>query len=142
MTNPSLRTALFSPIVETDNETGNMVETAIFSQWMHRENLDLKYARWKKGRTEGEVDIVSLDNKIFKPQWCVEIKWSNRYVEKPQELHSLVYFCKQNNLKASLVTTINIIDNKTIEDIDITYVPAAVYAYNLGVNTLEIKSNW
>ncbi len=142
LTNPSLRTALFSPIVETDNETGNMVETAIFSQWMHRENLDLKYARWKKGRTEGEVDIVSLDNKIFKPQWCVEIKWSNRYVEKPQELHSLVYFCKQNNLKASLVTTINIIDNKTIEDIDITYVPAAVYAYNLGVNTLEIKSNW
>ena len=45
LTNFSLRTALFSPIVETDKETGNMVETAIFSQWMHRENLDLKYAR-------------------------------------------------------------------------------------------------
>lgn len=142
LTNPSLRTALFSPIVETDNETGNMVETAIFSQWMHRENLDLKYARWKKGRTEGEVDIVSLDNKLFKPQWCIEIKWSNRYYEKPHDLHSLVYFCKQNNFKASLVTTIDISGNKTIDNIDITYVPAAVYAYNIGVNTLEIKSNW
>ena len=43
LTNPSLRTALFSPIIESDKETGNMVETAIFSQWMHREKLDLKY---------------------------------------------------------------------------------------------------
>lgn len=142
LTNSSLRTALFSPIVETDKETGNMVETAIFSQWMHRENLDLKYARWKMGRSEGEVDIVLLDNKLFKPQWCVEIKWSNRYVEKPLELNSLIYFCKQNNFKATLVTTIDISDNKTIEEVNITYVPAAVYAYNIGVNTLEIKSNW
>ena len=142
LTNSSLRTALFSPIVETDKETGNMVETAIFSQWMHRENLDLKYARWKQGRSEGEVDIVLLDNKFFKPQWCIEIKWSNRYVEKPQELNSLIYFCKQNNFKATLVTTIDISDNTTIDGIHITYVPAAVYAYNIGVNTLEIKSNW
>ncbi len=142
LTNSSLRTALFSPIVETDKETGNMVETAIFSQWMHRENLNLKYARWKMGRSEGEVDIVLLDNKLFKPQWCVEIKWSNRYFDKPQELKSLIYFCKQNNFKASLVTTIDILNNKTIEDINLTYIPAAVYAYNIGVNTLEIKSNW
>lgn len=142
LTNSSLRTALFSPIVETDKETGNMVETAIFSQWMHRENLDLKYARWKMGRSEGEVDIVLLDSKLFKPQWCVEIKWSNRYVEKPQELNSLIFFCKQNNFKATLVTTIDISDNKTIEGINITYVPAAVYAYNIGINTIEIKSNW
>ncbi len=142
LTNPSLRTALFSPIVETDKETGNMVETAIFSQWMHRENLDLKYARWKMGRSEGEVDIVLLDNKVFKPQWCIEIKWSNRYFEKPQDLNSLIYFCKQNKFKSTLVTTIDILDNKTIDDINITYVPAAVYAYNIGVNTLEIKSNW
>lgn len=142
LTNSSLRTALFSPIVETDKETGNMVETAIFSQWMHRENLDLKYARWKMGRSEGEVDIVLLDSKLFKPQWCVEIKWSNRYVEKPQELNSLIFFCRQNNFKSTLVTTIDISDNKTIEGINITYVPAAVYAYNIGVNTIEIKSNW
>ncbi len=142
LTNPSLRTALFSPITETDHEMGNMVETAIFSQWMHREQLDLKYARWKMGRSEGEVDIVLLDNKLFKPQWCVEIKWTNRYFEKPQELKSLLHFCKQNRFSASLVTTIDVLGNKTIEEINLTYVPAAVYAYNIGVNTLELKSNW
>ncbi len=78
LTNPSLRTALFSPITETDSEMGNMVETAVLSQWMHREKLDLTYARWKEGRTEGEVDLVLVDSKQFKPVWGVEIKWSNR----------------------------------------------------------------
>ena len=94
------------------------------------------------GRTEGEVDIVLLDNKLFKPQWCVEIKWSNRYVKKPQELKSLIHFCKQNNFSASLVTTIDILDNKNIDELELTYIPAAIYAYNIGVNTLELKSNW
>lgn len=142
LTNASLRTALFSPILEIDNETGNMVETAIFSQWMHRENLDLKYARWKNGREEGEVDIVLLDSKFFKPQWCVEIKWSNRYVEKSNELSSLLFFCKQNKFKSTLVTTIDLHDNKTIDEINITFVPASVYAFNIGYNTLQLKSNW
>lgn len=142
LTNPSLRTALFSPIQETDVETGNMVETAIFSQWMHRENLDLKYARWKMGRSEGEVDIVLIDDKLFKPQWCVEIKWSNRYFHKPQELKSLLYFCNQNNFKATLVTTMDQSGNKTLGDLNITFVPAAIYAYNIGVVTLLKKSNW
>lgn len=142
LTNPSLRTALFSPIQEADQETGNMIETAIFSQWMHRENLDLKYARWKMGRTEGEVDIVMIDSKLFKPQWCVEIKWSNRYFDKPQELGSLLHFCKQNNFTATLVTTVNLTGNKTVDNLNITFVPAAVYAYNIGVVTLLQKSNW
>lgn len=142
LTNPSLRTALFSPIQETDKESGNMVETAIFSQWMHRENLDLKYARWKMGRSEGEVDIVLLENRLFKPLWCVEIKWSNRYFEKPNELKSLLHFCNQNKFKATLVTTMDVEGNKTIDNLNITFVPAAIYAYNIGVLTLVQKSNW
>lgn len=140
LTNSSLRTALFSPIQETDDETGNMIETAIFSQWMHRENLDLKYARWKMGRSEGEVDIVLLDSKKLKPQWCVEVKWSNRYFEKPHELKSLIHFCAQNNIKSTLVTTIDIAGNKTVADLNITFIPAAVYAYNIGVLSLVQKS--
>ncbi|WP_316806183.1 ATP-binding protein [Pedobacter agri] len=141
LTNPSLRTALFSPIVETDKETGNMIETAIFSQWMHRENMDLKYARWKMGRSEGEVDMVSIDNKLFKPQWCVEIKWSNRYFDKTKELNSLIFFCKKNGFKASLVTSIDISGNQKIDDVELTFLPAAVYAYNIGAITLEKKSS-
>ena len=50
LTNPSLRTALFSPITQTDSEMGNMIETAVLSQWMHRENLDLTYRRHANGR--------------------------------------------------------------------------------------------
>lgn len=142
LTNSSLRTALFSPIHETDKETGNMVETAIFSQWMHRENLELKYARWKMGRSEGEVDMVLIDNKSFKPQWCVEIKWSNRYFDKPHELNSLLHFCNQNNFTSTLVTTIDQTGNKTLGNLNITFVPAAIYAFNIGVVTLLQKSNW
>jgi predicted AAA+ superfamily ATPase len=97
LTNPSLRTALFSPISESDQEMGNMVETAILSQWMHRENLNLNYARWKD-KKEGEVDLVLLDDKNFKPIWGIEIKWSNRYVEKTNELNSMIQFCDKNKL--------------------------------------------
>ncbi len=35
-------------------------------QEIPKENLDLKYARWKMGRSEGEVDIVLIDNKLFR----------------------------------------------------------------------------
>lgn len=142
LTNSSLRTALFSPIQETDQETGNMVETAIFSQWMHRENLDLKYARWKMGRSEGEVDIVLIDTKLFKPKWCVEVKWSNRYLDKPHDLKSLLHFCNQNKLTTTLVTTIDQSGNTTINDLNITFVPAAIYAYNIGVVTIEQQRSW
>jgi Holliday junction resolvase-like predicted endonuclease len=119
-----------------------MVETAIFSQWLHREKLDLKYARWKMGRSEGEVDIVFIDNKLFKPKWCVEIKWSNRYFEKPGELASLIHFCKQHKLKSTLATTLDLSGNKSIDEVNISFVPAAVYAYNIGVTTLMQKSSW
>lgn len=66
LTNSSLRTALFSPVSELDSDMGKIVETAILSQWMHRENLNLHYARWKD-KKEGEVELVLLDEKFFKP---------------------------------------------------------------------------
>ncbi|MFN3802596.1 ATP-binding protein [Belliella pelovolcani] len=140
LTNPSLRTALFSPIMETDTEMGYMVETAILSQWMHRENLDLTYARWKAGRGEGEVDLVLVDDKKFKPVWGVEIKWSNRYYDKPLELKSLRSFCESNDLKEALVTTFDQFGKKSIEELALTFLPSAVYAFNIGNFTLKMKS--
>lgn len=140
LTNPSLRTALFSPISETDNEMGNMVETAVLSQWMHREKLDLTYARWKEGRNEGEVDLVLVDDKKYKPQWGVEIKWSNRYFEKPNELKSLIHFCKSNNFKNALVTSIDQLGIKQVEDLLFSFLPASIYSYNIGDITLKMKN--
>jgi predicted AAA+ superfamily ATPase len=140
LTNSSLRTALFSPIKETGSEMGNMVETAILSQWMHRENLDLTYSRWKEGRLEGEVDLVLVDDKKFKPVWGVEIKWSNRYFELPQDLKSLIHFCKSNEFENALVTTIDKQGTKEISNLNFTFLPASIYAYNIGENTLRMKS--
>ena len=74
LTNPSLRSALFSPLKITDNFIGNMVETAIFSQWMHRTWFTPRYARWRNG----EVDMIGLSDKTLKPIWALEIKWTNR----------------------------------------------------------------
>jgi hypothetical protein len=88
------------------------------------------------------VDMVSIDSKLFKPLWCVEIKWSNRYYQKTQELNSLIFFCQRNHFKATVITTIDFLGNKRIDDLDITFLPAAVYAYNIGAITLERKTIW
>lgn len=139
LTNPSLRTALFSPISETDHEIGNMVETAVLSQWMHREKLDLNYARWKVGRNDGEIDLVLIDSKKFKPIWGVEIKWSNRYYEKPGELKSLIRFCENNRFKNALVTSIDRLGVKQLSKLSFSFLPASVYCYNIGDITLKMK---
>lgn len=141
LTNSSLRTALFSPIMETDDEMGNMVETAVLSQWMHREKLDLTYSRWKEGRNEGEVDLVLVDDKKYKPLWGVEIKWSNRYIQNPKELKSLIHFCKSNAFEQALVTTIDQIGVKKIDEVSFTFLPASIYCYNIGHLTLMSKSS-
>ena len=140
LTNPSLRTALFSPISETDSEMGNMIETAVLSQWMHREKLDLTYARWKDGKNEGEVDLVLVDDKKYKPVWGVEIKWSNRYFDKPNELKSLIKFCKANSFEKALVTSIDQMGEKTIDNLSFSFLPASIYSYNIGDITLKMKN--
>lgn len=140
LTNPSLRTALFSPVLPTDEEAGNLVETAIYAQWIHRENLKLHYARWKSGRQEGEVDMVMLDSGTFKASWAFEIKWSNRYVGKPAELKSLISFCRNNALEAAVVTTIDKQEQVVEQGVELNFYPASLYTYVVGANTLTAKN--
>lgn len=135
LTNPSLRSALFAPLQATDEHVGNMVETAIFAQWMHRDWFTPWYARWK----DGEVDMVGIDEKKLKPQWALEIKWSNRFYEAAGELKSLVQFCQKNNLRSALVTTLDKEGTIPLQDITLHFVPASVYAYVVAYNTLEQK---
>lgn len=137
LTNPSLRSALFSPLQPNDPMMGNMVETAIFAQWLHRERFTPYYARWQKG----EVDLVRLDEYTLKPKWAVEIKWSNAFFDKPGDLKSLHRFLKDNELNSALVTTIDKEGTKELDGISLTFVPASVYAYTLGKNTLDQKQN-
>lgn len=137
LTNPSLRSALFSPITATDEMIGNMVETAIFAQWMHREWFTPWYARW----SGGEVDMVGISDSTLKPLWALEIKWSNRYFDKPNELKSLYKFCTETSLNYPIVTTIDKEGEKEYKELNIQFLPSSAYAYTVGKNSLDRKKN-
>lgn len=132
LTNPSLRSALFSPIDKNDEFMGNMVETAIFAQWQHSQDSPLYYARWNSG----EVDIVSLNSKQ-KPDWCIEIKWSNRFAEKPFELKNAKLFCGKHDLKYLMITTIDIEKTVSHDGIEYDFLPASQYCYTVGKNLID-----
>lgn len=137
LTNPSLRCALFHPIGESDSEIGDMVETAIFAQWIPRQWEELRYANWRQGKQQGEVDMVGLDIGVQKPCWALEIKWSNRYFNLPTELHSLKYFMNKNQLSEALVTSISESGLRQLDDLKLHFIPAACYAYTVGMNTIQ-----
>ena len=138
LTNPSLRCALFQPIRISDEEIGNLVETAIYAQWIPRQGADISFANWRlNNKEQGEVDIVGIDVAKQKPIWSVEIKWSDRYVEHPGELASLLWYLPKNGLKEAIVTTETITTDKVMESVVLHFMPAACYAYTVGENTLR-----
>lgn len=138
LTNPSLRCALFQPITETDAEIGNMVETAVYAQWIPRLGVDIAYANWRTSKKQqGEVDIVGMDAARQKPYWAVEVKWSDRYAEHPEELSSLLYFMPKTNLNHALVTTKTAIVRHTLSVGEMQFIPVACYAYIVGKNTIN-----
>jgi predicted AAA+ superfamily ATPase len=139
LTNPSLRSALFSTLRATDMEMGDMVETAVFSQWIQRENSGICYASWKQGRHAGEVEIVGVNPSTFKPQWAVEVKWSDRYFGKPRDLTSLLQFMKSNHMNQAIVTTISKSGTAEIDSMHLLFIPAAVYTFLVGKNTIDRK---
>ena len=103
VTTPALRSALFGPVTEDDEAMGALAETAVFAQWFHA-SVDLHYARWRTGQMEGEVDIVHLD-KRQRPVWCLDVKWSDRPGQHPEELTSLAEFAKRHPEVKVVVTT-------------------------------------
>lgn len=139
LTNPSLRCALFQPLQSTDEEMGNMVGTTIFAQWIQRSDAQVYYANWKNGRKQGEVDLVGLHVATQKPVWAVEIKWSNHYYEHPGDLRSLLDFLNNNDLQDAVVTSISKSGNRQQGEVRLLFIPAAIYAYMVGQNTLEKK---
>ncbi len=133
LTNPSMRAALFAPLKADDKAVGSLAETAIFSQWFHSITTTLYYARWQ----DGEVDIVNLDSEQ-KALWAVEVKWSDRYCDHPDELKSLVQFCHANHLKGPpLVTSKTQTTVCKVSGIEIRFVPASQYCYTVGYNLVH-----
>jgi uncharacterized protein len=125
LTNPSLRTALFTPILQTDPFIGNMIETAVIGQWLHQDRFTPYYARWQKG----EVDLIRLDERVFQPLWALEIKWSNAFFEKPGDLKPLLQFMDDNQMKQAVVTTLDKEMIKEVEGRALQFIPASLYAY-------------
>lgn len=142
LTNPSLRSAIFTPLQPTDKLIGAMVETAAYAQWIQTDKIKTWYARWTEGRFQGEVDMIGLSPQNFKPQWAVEIKWSNRYLDSPDELKSLFTFCKNNKLKSALITSIDKRDTIQQNGVTLFFMPAALYVYALGRNLIGQKINF
>ena len=137
LTNPSLRCALFQPIKETDIEMGDMVETAVYAQWIPRQGVDISFANWKlKQSLQGEVDIVGIDLARQKPSWGVEIKWSDRYFDQPGELESLLWYMPKNGLKEAIVTSKTKTGMRVMDEVTLHFFPVACYAYTVGSNTV------
>lgn len=138
LTNPSLRCALFEPITIGDEKMGDMVETAVYAQWIPRQMSTISYANWRVGTNEqGEVDIVGINAGRQKPEWAVEIKWSNWFYEHPGDLQSLKVFCEKNHLTHAFVTSISESGHHKMDWGTLQFLPVACYAYTVGRNTLE-----
>mgnify|MGYP002112494343 CR=1 FL=1 len=142
LTNPSLRCALFEPLTEQSPEIGDMVETAVYSQWFPRQNAELRYANWRQGRQQGEVDLVGLDISRQKPYWAVEIKWSDLFFNNPGDLKSLNHFMDSNKLKEALVTTVKETGWKDLNEKKVYFIPVACYAYVVGENTINQSKSY
>lgn len=110
LNNPSMRAALFSPLQPHESDKiGHLAESAVFSQWQHSPNFrHLRYARWKQGRQEGEIDIVYLTATNGRPVWIGEIKWSDNVIKNTlSEMKNIIHFLKKHITLKNVVFTTN-----------------------------------
>ena len=139
LTNASVFSAIFSPLTPADLAFTHMVETAVFDQFHLTESGSdtLFYANWKRGKKAGEVDMVRLNPLSQKPERVLEIKWSNRFANHPKQMQSLLTFLSATSLERAVVTTIDEIGSAELEQCTLQFVPAALYAYSVGFNSIK-----
>lgn len=140
LTNPSVRAALFGFVNAEDEAMGNLAETAVWSQWLHDTAVSrsLHYARWKAGRQDLEVDIVSIDQRTLSPRFAVEIKWSDRIPKHLQELRGLKELAAKHVLvRRPLVTTRTYTGVAELDGIAIEFAPVALHCYTIARNLLR-----
>lgn len=137
LTNPSMRCALFGPVTQDSEFIGNMVETAVFSQLFNITEFAtvLYYVRWHGG----EVDMVMYAGQEI--GLCMEIKWSNRFFDRPEELKSLIIFAKKHGLKKVLSTTIDKIGGRAVGGVNIEFIEASVECYALGSLSADLANS-
>ena len=142
LTNPSLRAALFGFVGAEDGAMGRLAETAVWSQWLHdtTTSRSLHYARWKAGRQDLGVDIVSLDTQTQKPRFAVEIKWSDAVIERPGALRGLRELATRHQLsRRPLVATRSYAGVGERDGVSIEFAPVALHCYTIARNLLRVR---
>lgn len=133
LTNPILRSALFSPIEETDDAFGAIVETTLVAQWLQGDENNFYYANWHKGREKGEVDMVWTNPATQLASFATEVKWTDRFATDPSGLKSLGSFLAQNkHMSKTIVTSKKKWGTCSIGGSQVVFIPAALYAYNVS----------
>lgn len=140
LTNPSIRAALFGYVDAHDPAMGALAETAVWSQWLHSTSTiqSLHYARWKQGRADLEVDLVSVDARTQAPRFVVEIKWSDRCFDDWGELRGIREFAARHALvRRPLVTTLTAAGVGKDGKLEIEFVPTSLHCYTIARNLLR-----
>ncbi|NWG30189.1 MAG: ATP-binding protein [Rhodocyclaceae bacterium] len=139
LTNPTMRAALFGPVDTNHEAMGHLVESAVFSQWLHNAAFvdSLYYSRWRSG----EVDLVSLDLQQH-PRFAIEVKWSDQPFDDPKSIKGILEFAKKHRLtRQPLVTTLTKSGVKEMQGIMVEFMPSSLHCYTVARNTLERRQN-
>jgi hypothetical protein len=150
LTNPSIRAALFgyvdahdeADVATSRNVIGSLAETAVFSQWLHstRTIESLHYARWKQGRSDLEVDLVSLDPRTQKPRFAVEIKWSDACFSDWSLLRGIRALATEHTLaRPPVVTTLTASGMGEESGVRIEFIPTSLHCYTIARNVLRME---
>ncbi|MFT7724057.1 MAG: ATP-binding protein [Roseateles sp.] len=131
---PAMYTGLFGAQNPDHADFGHLVETAVFSQRFH-EDARLNYAKW--GTDDAEVDLVESSQSL-QPIAALEIKWSDRHLERPELLRSLCRFARRHQLPLTWATTRSRFGE--VGDVQNGIVrcwPAAALAFHYGVRAVN-----
>lgn len=127
LVNPSIRSALFAPVSADDAEMGCLAETTVIAQWFH-DPEPIHYARWSD---KYEVDQVRLSRRGT-PAWAAEIKWSDRYVDAPEQLKGLLRFAERHKLERVTATTRTRTAERAVSGVTVDMLPTSIYAWQVG----------
>lgn len=133
LTNPAMRTGLFGPLDADHDKFGHQVETALFAQRFH-EDVRLHYARW--GTDDNEVDMVET-SPALDPTLALEIKWSDRYVSRANDLSALLRFARKCGLAQVWATSRTQFGQADCEGVELRFWPTSVMAFHLGVRAVK-----
>ena len=134
LTNSAMYTGLFGVQDADHADFGHLVETAVFAQRFH-EDARLNYARW--GADDAEVDLVE-SSPALRPMTALEIKWSDRAVDRPEELKGLTKFGRRHRLPLVWATTrTRLGEFKEPDGPTVRLWPAAVLAFHYGARAVK-----